>query len=177
MFKTGLVSAILGVTLASATNRPGDLALSAPYALKAAAPFLLLPTALDDGDDVLLVDLLLFGALTVPNSLTLYHAWSGHAPQTAFWRKTTFVVDLAAAVGIAGYALHGLATLDNDGPGGFEGLGMSLVLLSSIPVGLVALLDLIPFSTEHAHLSASPLLVPGDSGVEAGALAALRITF
>lgn len=169
---------LMGMSLASAAPEPGDLPLSLPYALKASVPFLMLPTALDDGDDVLLVDLLLFGAMTVPNSMTLYNAWAGNPRQARFWRKTTFALDLGMTAGMLGYGLYGMSKLDDDGPDGFESLGMGLVILACIPAAAITLLDLIPFSAEqNVGITAAPILVPGAKGPEAGAFAAIQVRF
>ena len=136
-----------------------DVLLSGYYLGKASLPFFLLPTAIEDGDMVLLTDLGLFATLTAPATGVLYSRWLGDQDKIALWRKINFGVDLALAGGGAAYSIWLMVGSKND-PDGYSGLAGFIGLVASAAYATTCLADLIPFSTETkqvSNLSVQPL--------------------
>ncbi len=108
------LSLLITVSLSRAADG-GDILLDGYYLGKASIPFWMLPTALDDGDDVLKVDLGLMAVLTVPATGVLIQHWFGDPESIRLWRKINFAVDLTLAGGGVAY---GLWTMTQSDPGG-----------------------------------------------------------
>ncbi|HKP94830.1 MAG TPA: hypothetical protein VJ385_03635 [Fibrobacteria bacterium] len=82
-----------------------DFLLSAPYALKTAAPLFLLPNAFDDVQ-LLPFEALLLGTLTFPNAMTLRKVYSGDAEGARRWRNRVFWCDAGLSAVTAGLDLR-----------------------------------------------------------------------
>jgi hypothetical protein len=86
-------------------------------------------------------------ALSVPAGFVLVSALNGDGAGTARWRKISFIVDGSLALAAAGLGIYTLVAPNSD-PEGWNKLVGSLFIAVSVPLGLYAAVDAVPYSFE-----------------------------
>ncbi|HOX16824.1 MAG TPA: hypothetical protein PKW82_00075 [Spirochaetales bacterium] len=148
--KSGLVALVLAFALmasalhAQTAPTAGDWLLLVPSALKAAAPFALIPEALSDPDVYWNVGAGL-ALWTVPNVALGINVARGDSDGARFWRKVNLGIDgfaLAASLGIGAWLV-----LKDDS--GWDDMVGAIYLAMSVPIGGAFALDFVRFPMER----------------------------
>ncbi len=122
----------------------GDWLLLVPSALKAAAPFALIPEALSDPEVYWNIGAGL-ALWTVPNVALGVNVARGDAEGARFWRKVNLGIDGLAFV--ASLGIGAWLVLKDDS--GWDGMVGAIYLAMSVPIGGAFALDFIRFPMER----------------------------
>jgi hypothetical protein len=120
------------------------LLLGIPVLAKTLGTFALVPSIFNDADTIL-SGVLAISVLSVLNAFLAYNILTGNPAGISRWRKIGHITDGVAFAGLAGYGVH---ILVNNSAGDFSDLVGSLMLATSIPLGISFGLDFIPYSIE-----------------------------
>jgi len=134
---------------ASDSEAPASFAtafLLAPVVLKAAAPFGMAVNSIAGGLSLAPAGALI-GVWTVPNSLLLVAVAKNDAGSIRLWRTVNFVVDASVFAVTFGLGVYTLAQPSSGGENWNDLIG-ALGIAISVPFGLSAGIDLIPFPAE-----------------------------
>lgn len=152
MRRTGVVIATL-LTLSVCTGYAdvGDVLLGISPVLKLGLSVVALGTSIESAPTD--PTTLLYGVpaallLGVPSGMELWSAISNDPKGVRFWRTVSLFTDAGSTVAVLGFGALALAGSASGGGGEFQDVVGLLAVVAAIPLGVMSLVDLIPFPME-----------------------------
>jgi hypothetical protein len=135
-----------------ALDQVGTILLSAPVLFKTAAPVGLAVGSLM-GDGNYEPAAVLAAIWSVPNAFLLYNIAKGDAKGIRVWRTVNLIVDAATCAALVGLGAWTLAQPSQGGENWGSLVG-ALAIVVSLPFGVSAGIDAVPFPAERAQTGA-----------------------